>query len=235
MRGSTLVATLALGAALSSPIPALAADQTGSDLTLMLSQQATKTIPPDRIRVEMKIEAVGEDPRRLQADVNRRMAAALATAKTNPSVTAETGAYSVYPEGSGEHPRWHVIASFALNSADFGAAMALAGDLQATGCLMSSMQFSLAPETLAAAADGLTATALAELRKRAAAVAKDLGTTVDRFQTITIGPVGEPFLPRRMFAAAALSASAAPPVAEPADATVSLTINADIMLAQPRK
>ncbi len=91
----------------------------------------------------------------------------------------------------------------------------------------------MAPETLAAAEDELTAAALASLRRRADAVAKDLGAAVDHFKTIDVGNAGgPPIMPRAfMMSASAVSSAPSPPVAEPADITVSLTVNADIILA----
>ena len=231
LRGMALIALVVLAPAL-----ARAADEPGVEIHLM--QQATRTMAPDRIRVELRIEAAGNDARQVQADVNRRVAAALAKAKEVAAVTAETGGYTVYPADAKDHPRWHAVASFALTSSDFGAALALAGDLQAQDCLMSGVQFSLAPATLAATEDSLTATALADLRRRADAVAKDLGLAVDHYKTIEIGNAGGPFpVQPMMFRAAAVSASMAPPLpaAEPANVPVSLTVNAVIILAPPKQ
>jgi uncharacterized protein len=219
-------------AALAAASPARAADAAGTEIHL--TQQASRTMAPDRIRVALRIEAVGADAREIQAETNRRMEAMLAKAKAVASVKFETGAYSVYPANAKDQPRWHAVASFALTSADFGAALALAGALQEAGALMSGVEFSLAPETLAAAEDELTAAALASLRRRADAVAKDLGVAVDHFKTIDVGNAGgPPFMPRAfmMSAQAAASSAPPPPVAEPADITVSLTVNADIILA----
>jgi len=220
--------------ALLVPAAARAADTEGTELHL--TQQASRTMAPDRIRISLRIEASGSDPRALQAEINRRMAAALAKAKEAAGVTAETGAYTVYPLDGKDRGRWRADQTLALSSADFGAALALAGDLQAAGSLMSGMQFSLAPETLASVEDGLTAAALASLRRRADAVAKELGTTVDHYKSIAVGNVAEPFPVRRAFlAATAAPAAAPPPVAEPGDQTVSLSVNADIILAPPQK
>lgn len=225
------IAALVLAASL-APAVARAADTEGAEIHL--AQQATRTLAPDRMRVELRIEASGSDARQLQGEINRRMDAALAKAKPVAAVKFETGAYSVFPGNAKGEPRWRAVAAFALTSADFGAALALAGDLQETGCLMSGVQFSLAPETLASVEDDLTGAALASLRRRADLVAKDLGTTVDHYKTIEVGNVTEPFPVRRaVFAASSVSSVAAPPppVAEPGDATVSLTVNADIILA----
>ncbi|HUK60187.1 MAG TPA: SIMPL domain-containing protein [Stellaceae bacterium] len=236
LRGTASVAVLVLAAFL-APALARAADSEGTEIHL--SQIATRMMAPDRIRIDFRIEASGADARQIQAEVNRRMEAAQTKAKAVAAVKFETGGYTVFPgpypqPAKVAPPRWGAVASFALTSADFGAALALAGDLQEMNCLMSNVQFSLAPETLAAAEDELTANALVALRRRADAVAKDLGVVVDHYKAIDVGNVGDQVVARPLLMraqAGAMSSSAPPPVAEPGETTVSLSVNADIILA----
>jgi len=61
-----------------------------------LTETATANLPRDQLRAQLSVEAKGADAAKVQAEVNRRMAAALALAKKTASVTAETGGYSVY-------------------------------------------------------------------------------------------------------------------------------------------
>ena len=227
---AALVAGLA---ALSSP-SALAAEATGGnpgETEIHLNQTATRAMAPDRLRAVLRIEAKSGNARQLQAEVNKRMAAALDKAKSVPAVTAETGAYAVNRDFTAkDRELWQASETLTLSSHDFDAVLSLVGDLQGAGLLMSELQFDLAPETLSSVQTDLTTAALGALRTRARDVAKDLGMTIDHYRSVTIGNATENSRPIPRFAAAAAS-TMAPPVAQPGDATVSLTVNADIVLA----
>jgi uncharacterized protein len=214
---------------------ALAADASEGGTEIHLSERATRTIAPDRLRAVLRAEVRGTSGQQVQAEINRRMEAALARAKSVSAVTAETGGYSVY-RGSDPKERepWHASQTLSLSAADFVALLSLAGTLQDMGLVMSGMQFFLAPETLKSTESELTAAALAALKARAAEAAKDLGATVERYKTITIGNASAPGpVAREFFAAQAAAAPAPPPVAQASEATVSLSADAAIILAPP--
>src|SRR5688572_20400399 len=65
---------------------------------LRLVETAQRTVRQDRLRAMLRAEVTGPDARRVQAEINRRMAAALERAKTNGSMRVETGSYSLYEE-----------------------------------------------------------------------------------------------------------------------------------------
>ncbi|HXQ53158.1 MAG TPA: SIMPL domain-containing protein [Stellaceae bacterium] len=234
----TRLGALVVLAALASA-PSLAADVPDvppGATELHLVQSATRTMTPDRIRVTLRADARGSDVRLVQAEINKLMAKALDKAKSVAAVKAETGGYSVYRDFDSKNRQpWHASQTVSMVSADFAAALALAGDLQDLGMPMSGMQFTLAPETLKATESELTSSALASLRTRADEVAKALGTAVDHYKTLTISNASAPVQGSREFFMAGASALAAapapPPVAQSGDATVSLTVNADIILA----
>jgi predicted secreted protein len=217
------------------PLPgAVAADPAPAETEIHLTEQATRMVAPDRLRAVLRIEAKGASGRQVQADVNRRMEAALAKAKSRADVTAETGSYGVSRDFSVKGSEaWIASETLTLSAQDFAAVLTLVGELQSDGLLMTSLQFYLAAETLKAAESALTAAALAALRARAQDVAKDLGMAVDRYKSITIGNAGDgprP-IPLARFSAASASAPAMPPpVAEAGEETVSLAVNADIVL-----
>jgi uncharacterized protein len=201
-----------------------------------LSQQAVRVMARDRLSAALRIEAKGNNGREIQAEINRRMGAALAKVKAYPAVTAETGSYSVDRNWSTKEPdRWQGSQSLNLSSEDFDAVLSLVGELQATGLLVSEMQFFLAPETLTAVQDELTATALTAMRARADAVAKDLGMVVDRYRQIGVGNAHEDERrgATRSAGAAATRLGKAPSV-QAGDATVMLSVSADIVLAPPK-
>jgi len=233
-----LLATIALAPAIP---PARAADAAvGSDeqsgTVIHLVQRAEKQMPRDRIRVTLRVEAEGSDPAKVQAEVNARMAEALAAAKRAPSVKAETAGYWVYqqpPPTKAAPPKWLASQNVTLVGKDVAAALALVGELQASGLLVEGLGFDLAPETLRATEDELTAQALAGLRARAERVAAEMKMIVLRYKSVEIGnATTQEFrpMPMRVMAAAAPAAGPAP-AAEGGDATVSLSVDALVILA----
>ncbi|HEX4113605.1 MAG TPA: SIMPL domain-containing protein [Stellaceae bacterium] len=233
---SLLLVALALGAA-----PALA-DQpdarTPSATILHLSQVAAHTVARDRLTIELRTEASGADPRLVQAEVNRRMTAALGKARSVAAVKAATGAYDTYqtappgPEGQPKPPaQWHAMQTLSLTGRDFGAALALAGKLQADGLLVSNMHFDVAPETVRGQERVLTDEALNALTARAGQIATTLGLTVARIATLTVGNAMQPGgAPRPLMMARTAGASTSAPVAAAGDTVISVSVDADIAL-----
>ena len=215
-------------------LPALA------DTAIHLDQQAQKVVPRDRLQAELRVEASGPDSRSVQDEVNRRMGTALAKARKVSALTVQSGGYGVYreqPAKPGTAEIWHASQSLTLVSKDFDAVLKLSGELQNDGLAMSSLRFSLAPETLRGAQSELTAQALSGLRERANEIAGDLGMNVAQYKDITIGNANEGFDNRRpvMFAkAAAAPMAVAPPDAEAGDSTISLNVQAEVILTDKR-
>jgi predicted secreted protein len=210
-----------------------------ADTSVHLDQQAQKVVPRDRLQAELRVEASGPDSRAVQDEVNRRMGTALAKARKSAALTVQSGGYSVYREQPQKGPEvWHASQSLAFSSKDFDAVLKLSGELENDGLAMSGLRFSLAPETLRAAQSDLTAQALSGLRDRAAEVAADLGMSVAHYKELTVGNATETFSgprPMMMMAKAmAPGAPVAPPDAEPGDSTISLTVQAEVILTDKR-
>lgn len=205
-----------------------------ADTTLHLDQQAQKVVPRDRLQAELRVEASGPDSRAVQDEVNRRMGSALAKARKSGALTVQSGGYSVYREQPPKGPEvWHANQSLGFTSKDFDAVLKLSGELQSDGLVMSNLRFYLAPETLRAAQSELTAQALSALRDRANEIAADLGMSVAQYKDVTAGNATEGFEGRRpMMMAKALSAppAMAPPEAEGGDSTITLSVQAEVVL-----
>src|SRR5579859_6173821 len=188
-------------------VPALA------DTTIRLDQQAQKVVPRDRLQADLRVEASGPDSRGVQDEVNRRMATALAKARKNSSLTVQSGGYGVYREQPAKGAEiWHASQGITLVSKDFDSVLKLSGELQN---------------------DGLT---LSGLRDRATEVANDLGMSVAHYQEINVGNATEGFDNRRpmMMAKAGMvqaAAISAPPDAEAGDSTITLNVQAEVVLA----
>jgi uncharacterized protein len=174
----------------------------------------------------------GQQAAQVQAEINRRMEAAIAKAKAVASVKVESGGYSVYPERSpGKPTLWHGAQTLNLQSDTPADLLQLVGDLQSQGLNAQGLTYEVKDATLGEAQDGLTADALTQLRARADKVAADLGMSIQQIRDITVGNAeggARPPMPVLM-RSAALSA-APPPVAEPGDAEISVTVQAEVWL-----
>jgi predicted secreted protein len=227
------VLALALGASLLLPLGVAADEPEEGQTVLHLSQTADRAVRRDRLRAQLRVEAVGSDAKRVQAEINRLMTAALERAKSVTGIKVETSGYGVYEEQQKSAPsRWHGSQGIILVGGDFAVVLGLVGDLQGTGLAMSGLAFELAPETARAAEDELTSEALTRLRQRAERIASDLQLTLVRLRDVRVGNVGaDPPRPRMMAGMAVGSAEAMPPpAAEAGDATVRVSVDAEIVL-----
>src|SRR6516162_5297013 len=201
----------AAGAALAQP-----AEQQMT--VLHLSRTAERSVLRDLLRIDLRVEETGADPLTIQSSINRRMAAALDRAHQVQGVQVETGSYGVGEERPQTGPsRWRGTQSLILRSKAADAALKLAGALQSDGLLMSSMAYEASPEIVRGAEEDLTAEALAALDRRAASIA-------DRDLHVGNAETGGRAVPR--FAATAMAA----PVAEPGEAMIRVTIEAELLL-----
>jgi predicted secreted protein len=229
LRAGLLVAIiLVLGPA--GEAHAQAADQPMT--VLHLSQTAERTVLRDLLRIDLRVEETGADPLTIQSSINRRMAAALDRAHQVQGVRIETGSYGVGEERPQSGPsRWRGSQSLTLRSKAADAALKLAGALQSEGLLMSSMGYEASPETVRGAEEDLTAEALAALDRRAASIAERMHLAVLRFRDLHVGNAEGDGRPMPRFAVASAMAA---PVAEPGEATIRVTIEAELLLGATR-
>ncbi len=198
---------------------------------LHLSQTAERTVVRDLLRVELRVDETGPDARTVQLAINRRMASALDRARQVQGVRAETGTYNVGEERPQSGPaHWRGSQSVMLTGKDADSLLKLAGALQSDGLSTASLTYEASPETVRGAEEDLTAEALAALDHRAASIAGQMHLAVARYRDLRVGNAETGGRPIPRFAAAA----AAAPVAEPGEATIRLTVEADLLLAPPR-
>ena len=204
----------------------VAAFAQGADTRLTLRESAERELPQDRLTVSLRVEATAATAAAVQADVNRRMEAALTRARSASGVRAETTGYWTYEERPQNQPRrWRGQAGLNLVGSDAGAVLALAGALQETGLAMSGMRFELTPESARAVQDELTADALRRVRVRADKAADAIGMRVVGIVEMRVGDAGGEG-PRPM-PRMAMAAQAGPaPVAEPGVAVVRIEVEA---------
>lgn len=198
------------------------------------TQTASRLVARDRLTATLRLEVKGADPARVQAQVNERMAGALAKARAAPGIEVETGSYGVNRVFDAKDPDpWRAVQTLVVTSGGFAAVLDLVGALQADGLVLGGLRYFVGEATLKSAQDDLTREALLALKARAGRVAADLGLRLERFQTIDIGNAAEQggeMAPRFALAQAAASMGA-PPATAPGEAVIQVTISASALLA----
>lgn len=198
---------------------------------LHLSQTAERTVVRDLLRIELRVEETAPDARTVQLAINRRMAGALDRARHVQGVRVETGTYNIGEERPQSGPaHWRGSQSVILTGKDADSLLNLAGALQSDGLSTSSLTYETSPETVRGAEEDLTAEALAALDHRAASIAGYMHVAVARYRDLRVGNAETGGRPMPRFATAASAA----PVAEPGEAIIRLTVEAELLLAPPR-
>jgi uncharacterized protein len=211
-------------------------DDADRNLTVLhLSASAEKSVKRDLLVVQMRVEVSDPDPIRIQGEINRLMAVALDHARAVAGVKLQTGSYAVYQEqGQKEPERWRGSQGLSLSGGNFGEVLALAGELQNDGLVMSGLFFELTPDAARKEEEELTGEALKRLRQRADRIAGDLSMSVRRFRDIRIGTAGNirphPMVTRARAMGAAV-VPIAPPAGEAGEADIEISVDADILLA----
>lgn len=202
-----------------------------------LSAAATVSVANDRMHAWLRSEADHADPVRAAADINARMAKALARAKAVAGVDVATSGYSSYQfTEKNQPPRWRVAQTLSLQGADFAALAALVTRLQADDQLvLTGMSFAVSPDSRRKAEDALTQQAIKAWQARAQNAARGFGYDGWRAGKVTI-QTGDQVPPRPMYrAAAAPMAAGAPPVSvEGGETDVSVTVVGEAVLDAPR-
>ena len=233
MRG-TVLALLLLSLGLGDPAAAVAQDVDQRATVLHLSQTAERTLARDLLRVELRVEETGSDPRAVQSAINRRMTAALDHARQAEGVRVETGSYHVGEERPTNRAAiWRGSQSLILKSKNADTTLKLVGALQSDGLSTASLGYEVSPETVRSAQDDLTTEALAALDRRAASVAEATHLAVLRYRDLRVGNAETEGRPVPRFGGAAMAAGA-PPVAEPGEAVVRVTVEAELLLGSSR-
>src|SRR3974390_1245604 len=147
-----------------------------SDATVLhLTETAQRNVPRDRLRIELAVELIDPDAMKLQAEINRRMNAAITGVKAVPDITLETNSYFVTQDNPGKTPpRWHGLQSLSIAGKDFAKLLTLAGALQQEGLAMRELSPELSREAQQSVEEALTDEALARVRQRADHIAATL-------------------------------------------------------------
>jgi len=226
-----IAALLAANASLAQQPPAAALPASPS---VTVTGAATTKVQNDRMMAMVRTEAEQTTAGAAAADVNARMAKALAAAKATPGVEAKSAGYNTWQQWEkGKPGKWRVAQTLSLTGADFPALAALLTKLQdEDGMLVSSIAFSLAPETRRRAEDALTKEAIRAWQQRAATASEALGFAAWRPGRVSVSTGDFAPQPRfDMMARAGAAAASAPPVAVEGGTTeLTVTVSGDAVL-----
>jgi len=198
-----------------------------------LDAAAAAEVPTDTLTITLFTEEQGPDPTDLAARVNTRLDQALAKAKADPAVQAQSGIYQTNPvyDRANQITGWRIRAELVLESRDFKAVGSLAGRLQ-PAMKISAMMFSLSRAAREKAEASLLTEALGRYQEKARAVAKGLGFpgfTLGQIAIVSDRPPMQPIAYRRT--AMAAMADGAPPVpTEGGNNVVTVTVSGSVIL-----
>lgn len=231
------LAAALVGAAVAFAGVARAADPPPATAPVVsLSASATLSVANDRVYAWLRAEVDHADPARAAADVNARMARALARAKAVPGVDAATSGYSSYQiADKNQPPRWRVAQTLTLEGADFAAMAALVSKLQVDDALaLSGMNFAVSPEARRRAEDALMQQAIKAWQARAQNAANSFGFQGWRMGKVSI-QTGDFARPAPMFRQSSAMAASAPPISvEAGNTDVTVSVAGEAVLDTPR-
>ncbi len=214
-------------------VPGFAANEVPAMPIVSLTAASTASVANDRMYAWLRAESDNADPARAAADVNARMAKALARAKAVTGVEVSTTGYSSYQfTEKGQPTRWRVAQTMNVEGSDFATIAALVTKLQAEdGLVINGMSFGVSPDARRKAEDALTQQAIKQWQVRAQNAARGFGYEGWRTGRVTI-QTGDFAPPRPMFrAAAAPMAASAPPVSvEGGNTDVTVTVSGEAIL-----
>lgn len=233
MRTGGLLALMILTVA--GPALGQQADERPEDGTrIVLSETAIREVEQDTLVAMLAARGQADEPRDAQSQVNEAIRAALEAVRQIEGVRPATGGYRVYQERDrdGEPTGWIAEQDVRLTTTEPAPLLDLVGELQDQGLLLRGLVYELSREAREALEDELTDEALTRLRDRAGRVAATLDAEIDRIAVLRLGGVDTPppVMPRMMEMRAAAQESMAPPSALPDLETVSVGIEAEVLL-----
>ncbi len=213
----------------------------------MISLSATEQmeLKQDLLMGSLRIEQDGPDAKSVQDKINQLMRQAVDIAKQESEIKVSTGAYNVYsfdpnpqPTSSAEEIKkrtiWRGAQTIDLQGKNQEKMLDVTGKIQSLGFAMNNLSYSLTPEQMEEYKDALMTKALEKIRARASKAAKALGKRKYDIVEVNIDGGGMPpiMYAKGMERAVAMSAdtAVASPVAEAGNQTITLTVNARVMM-----
>jgi predicted secreted protein len=203
--------------------------------SVTVNASATATLPNDRMSAWLRTESENASAAVAAADVNTRMARALAKLKAQPAIKVASSGYSTNAiVEKGKPTRWRVSQAITLDSADFAVLATEVGKLQDDGMLLSGLGFSLSDAARKTAEDSVTQQAIKSWQERAQNAAQALGYTAWRVGTVHVqtndGP--RPYMAMRS-EMKTMAAAPAPVAADAGTTDVTVNVSGDALLSSP--
>jgi len=213
-------------------LPAVAGDGFRSALPVVdLSAEASLPAANDLFVASLYLERDGRDPAALADEVNREIAAALATARERKSVKVQSDGTQTWPIHGTEDRRiegWRMRSTIRLESRDAGAMSELVGVLQSR-LAVGQIGMQPAPETRCAVADEAMVAAIRNFEARAGVIAGALGKRY-RLRQLSMSEAGGVPVYARMRSAPAMMAEASPAPIEAGETLVNVSVSGSIEL-----
>lgn len=229
-------AGLVLASAAAAAVPALA-DTPAPAGVLQRDAQASAEVVPDRTVARLAAVAQGDDLASLNAEVARRLEAALRLAHEQAGVQASTGEINTRPQmrddgGTLRQHGWVVTAVLSLRAADPKSLGGLLGQLGQT-LQLQSVQGEMSSAQRQRELDQLSARAIAAFRARAASAARDFGYAGYSVREVQLsGLQGTEPQPRPLMLQGLMAARAGQPAVavEPGSREVSVSVSGSVQL-----
>jgi len=208
------------------------------DEQVILSISATeqREVQEDLLVATLGISAENADARVVQNEINSAMQKALTVVSGASLIDVNTGNYQVYEtrDPRTKEKKWQGRQTLVLKSREAQALLELVSKIQGEGFTVSSLNYTLDPQTARSLQDDMLEAALLRLQKRAARAAKALGKSHAELKDVTVQDEQNPYPENgpsvyRM-QASSFAGEVAPPVAQAGKTTVSLTVAARALL-----
>jgi predicted secreted protein len=197
-----------------------------------LSASAEQEVENDLLVASVYAEAQAERQREAADQVNTTLQWALDTARGAQDVKTQTTQYNTYPVYAANNRivGWQARQALRLESRDAKTLSELLGKLQERVAI-ESVHYDVSKAARDAAEEQLMSAALAQFRKRAELITKELGRDGYRIVRVNIGTGGAPPIPV-VYRTPALAAEAdvAAPAVEAGVQTVNVSVNGTIEL-----
>jgi len=231
MRQSLLPLSTLLVSLLTVPVSAQNINLLPEGQTLItLSVTERVQVEQDTLIATLRVERDHRDAVALQSEINAAMAQALETVEGDEAVKVSTGYYSVYqyntsPQGGRNNEVWRGSQSLTLEGQDAAKILALAGEIQEQGFLMSELSYVLSTARADEVRDSLMESAIARATANVERAARAMGKTDVDIAVLDVDAAlgyAQPMMMARGVAMDAMEMAA--PVAEAGESEVSLTV-----------
>lgn len=192
---------------------------------------ASESVANDRMQAVLTVQDEDDDAAQLAERINTAMAWALGQSKGQQGIDVRSGGYSTQPIYSKNTlTGWRASQELILEGGDFGQISKLIGVLQQR-LQLTTVGFSVAPDTRAAVERRLIDRALDSFKQRAEQVRKNIGTPGYRIVELNINTEDMPVQPYPVMRAEVASMkSVAPPSFEGGNSDVRVSVQGMVQL-----